>query len=243
MYDNNAGERAPLRAAEGYSDEMERVVRHGFIKKVMGILAAQLLLTAAIAYPFVANGDWGMRFVAANPWVYIVSLIMPVVILCIFICNPAMTRTYPTNYILLGAFTAFEGVMVGVLCSMYKTSSVLVVVAITAVCVAGLMAFAFQTKYDFTGMGPYLLVGLLVLCCFSFIFMFIPVSNTTHKIFAGCGALLFSFYIVYDTQLIVGGKHATCQFAVDDYVVAAINIYLDIINLFIFLLQIFGDRR
>lgn len=45
-----------------------------------------------------------------------------------------------------------------------------------------------------------------------------------------------------DTQLIIGGKHAKFQFSVDDYVFAALNLYLDIINLFLFILQIINNR-
>ena len=63
-----------------------------------------------------------------------------------------------------------------------------------------------------------------------------------QKIYAGTGALLFGGYIVYDTQLIIGGKHRN-KFAIDDYVFAAINIYLDVINEFLYLLELFGDRR
>ena len=57
------------------------------------------------------------------------------------------------------------------------------------------------------------------------------------------GCLLFSCYIVYDTQLIVGGQHKKHQFGVDDYVFAALNIYLDIINLFVYLLRLLNSRR
>lgn len=241
-----SGESAPLRGGmrdAGFSDEAEKAIRHGFVRKVFGILGCQLLLTSAIAYPFVAYGDWSREFAAKNSWLYIVSMVMSLVCLCAFMCSPGLAKDYPKNYFVLFAFTAFEGILVGFICSMYKTSSVLVVFAITCVVVFGLILFACQTKYDFTGMGPYLFVALLVLCAFSFIFVFIPVSNSTHRVFAGFGALLFSFYIVYDTQLIVGGKHATCQFEVDDYVVAAINIYVDIINLFLMLLRLFGDRN
>lgn len=63
------------------------------------------------------------------------------------------------------------------------------------------------------------------------------------KMYSGASALLFSMYIVYDVQLIVGGKHKQHQFSLDDYCFAALNIYLDIINLFLHLLRLFGERR
>ena len=68
-------------------------------------------------------------------------------------------------------------------------------------------------------------------------------SPLTHKLYAGMGAMLFSMYIVYDTQLIMGGKSRQFQYSLDDYCIAALNIYVDIIQLFLYLLQLFGDRR
>ena len=65
-----------------------------------------------------------------------------------------------------------------------------------------------------------------------------------RKLYLLAGVLIFSLYIVYDTQTIVGGEHKNLQFDMDDYVLAALVIYLDIINLFILLLQLLqGGRR
>merc|ERR1719502_2299783 len=99
------------------------------------------------------------------------------------------------------------------------------------------------TKDDFTGMGGYLMVVLMGLILTGFLCMFFPYSPIAQKLMAGVGAILFAFYIVYDTQLICGGKHQKHQFGVDDYVFAALNIYLDIINLFLYLMELFGERR
>ena len=53
------------------------------------------------------------------------------------------------------------------------------------------------------------------------------------------GALLFSFYIIYDTQIMLGGKHKY-SLSPEEYIFAALNLYLDVINLFMYLLAIFG---
>ena len=55
--------------------------------------------------------------------------------------------------------------------------------------------------------------------------------------------MLFSFYIVYDTQLIVGGKHRKIMFHIDDYVLAAVSLYLDVINLFLMILRLLNGER
>ena len=60
--------------------------------------------------------------------------------------------------------------------------------------------------------------------------------------FGVAGALIFSLYIIYDTQLMMGGKH---KYSLDpeEYVFAALNIYLDVINLFLYILMIVGGSR
>ena len=57
-------------------------------------------------------------------------------------------------------------------------------------------------------------------------------------IYACLGALVFSIYLIYDTQLVVG--KGTFSYSLDDAYLAAIQLYLDVINLFLFILQILG---
>ena len=60
--------------------------------------------------------------------------------------------------------------------------------------------------------------------------------------YASLGAFIFSMYIVYDTQLMMGGKHKY-SLSPEEYIFAALNIYLDIVNLFIYILLIFTGGR
>ena len=65
-------------------------------------------------------------------------------------------------------------------------------------------------------------------------FISVPFVNTIYSVF---GAMLFSFYIIYDTQMIIGGRHKKFSFTVDDFVVRSISLYLDIINLFLYMMK------
>ena len=56
------------------------------------------------------------------------------------------------------------------------------------------------------------------------------------------GALIFSCYLVYDTQLMMGGTHAY-SLSPEEYIFASLNLYLDIINLFMYILSIIGNSR
>ena len=93
------------------------------------------------------------------------------------------------------------------------------------------------TTTDFTGAGPYLFIFCLVLSCFGFALIFWK-NPLAQLVYSCLGAFLFSVYIIYDTQLIVGsGKY---KFSLDDAYLAAINLYLDIVNLFLHILRIIG---
>lgn len=107
--------------------------------------------------------------------------------------------------------------------------------------VIGLTIFALQTKYDFTVMGGILFVSLILLIVFSFIAIFIPGKITT-LIFSSIGALLFSFYLVYDTQMMMGGTHKY-SISPEEYIFAALALFLDIINIFIYILSIIGASK
>jgi FtsH-binding integral membrane protein len=101
----------------------------------------------------------------------------------------------------------------------------------------GLTLFAFQTKYDFTAWGAGLFVCLLVLLLFGIVAMFIPGNRIVSLVYSSLGAMLFSLYLVYDTQLMMGGTHKVA-ISPEEYIFAALNLYLDIINLFIYILSI-----
>ena len=60
--------------------------------------------------------------------------------------------------------------------------------------------------------------------------------------FGAAGALVFSLYLVYDTQLMLGGKHKYAL-SPEEYIFAALNIYLDVVQLFIYILMIVGGSR
>ena len=219
-------------------------VRHGFVRKVYGVLFAQLLITCAIAAPFVLMDEKVIRtFVRANQWLLWTSLAVSVVTMIIFACFPKLMRKTPWNYAILLVFTCTQGLFVGLICATYTVQSVLIALATVTAVTLALSLFAIQTKYDFTGMGPYLLVASIVLVIFGFILIFLPFNSVAQKVYAGIGALLFSLYLVYDTQLIVGGTHRKHQFEIDDYAMAAICLYIDIIQIFMYILTLVGDRR
>lgn len=104
--------------------------------------------------------------------------------------------------------------------------------------VVALTIFAFQTAIDFTGLCGVLFVALVILMVLGILTMFFP-SRTLKFVYAGFGALLFTVYIIYDTQMMMGGSHKH-SISPEEYVFAALNLYLDIVNLFMYILMLLG---
>ena len=137
--------------------------------------------------------------------------------------------------------TLCEAFLLGTVAAHYDADAVLIAVGITAVVVFALTIFAFQTKWDFTMMGGMLFVLVIVLFCFGIAAAIIQ-SKILSLVYASIGALIFSAYIVFDTQLMLGGKHKY-SLSPEEYIFAALNLYLDIVNLFLFILTIVGAAR
>jgi hypothetical protein len=236
---------------EVLSEISDPQVRTGFIQKVYGLLSLQLIATVLIA-ALMMNlvGDYLRENSAIGIVVLIASTIALFVSVCSFACSPDLARSFPTNYILLGVMTLAMAVLIGFTSSAYTSGSVLVVTIMTAIVVVGLTVLAVTAIVDFTGAGPYLACALMVIIGMSLVtvggsmlgYGDSEALKTVRLVISAATAILFSFYIVYDTQLIVGGKHEN-QYSVDDYVLAVISLYLDIVNLFTSLLDLFGDRR
>ena len=132
--------------------------------------------------------------------------------------------------------------MIGIIGIVYSTQALLMGGMTTLFIFSVLTIYAWQTKYDYTVYGNVLLVILFSLLLFGFIISFfnIPILQTIYSV---VGAMLFSFYIIYDTQMIVGGNHRKITFTKDDYVIASISLYVDIVNLFLFIMDIFDSRN
>jgi len=226
------------------NENMPAYIRAGFIRKVYFTLGIQLFLTFLIALPFktLLSPEWIAGHAYLGQMCSMGAMIIALGMAC---CCKNAARTYPTNYLILFSLTICIAVMVGFVTARYKSYSVLLALASTAAVFLSLTAYAIITKTDFSGMGGYLSAALTSLIGFSFVMMlfscFFAIPPFMHTLYALLGTVLFSLYIVYDTQIIVGGRDT--ELGVDEYVFAALNLYLDIINLFLLLLELMGDRE
>lgn len=116
---------------------------------------------------------------------------------------------------------------------------VLCAVALTAGVVGALTLYAFTTETDFTWLGGILFIlGAVLVICSIFVALF-P-SDAMGVLLSGLGVLILGLYLIYDTQLIAGKGGSAYQ--IDDYILAAMHLYVDIIQMFLYILQALGKK-
>ncbi|XP_017001246.2 protein lifeguard 1 [Drosophila takahashii] len=212
-------------------------IRRGFIRKVYLILLAQLITSLVVIA--VLNYNEAVRLeMANNVWFFLGALFIGIGALVILTCNEDLRRKTPGNYIILAVFTLAESLLLAVASCRYAPKEIFLAVLITTAVCLGLTLFALQTRYDFTMMGGILMSCLIILLLFGIITIFVGQGLVT-TIYSSLSALLFSVYLVYDTQLMMGGKH---RYAIspEEYIFASLNLYMDVINVFMDILQVLG---
>ncbi len=156
------------------------------------------------------------------------------------ICVRSLSRTVPTNYILLLIFTICESWLVSMVAGNYSPDIVLAAFGMTAGMTLGLTVYALTTKADFTVMWAGIWMfgfSILMFGLFAIIFQ----SEVLYMFYCVLVVVLFGFYLIIDTQLILGGKRY--ELSEDEYILGALILYIDIIIIFLYLLRIFGGSR
>jgi len=146
---------------------------------------------------------------------------------------------YPANYLLLLAFTILQSFAIASICATYQASGdgaiVLHAFVLTTFIFLSLTVFTLQTRIDFTFMGAGLFSCLTILILWGIINAIFGWHTTwLYSLF---GAILFCLFILYDTSQLI------YTYGYDDYVIASIDLYLDFLNLFLYILSLLGKRN
>jgi len=221
--------------------------RLGFVRKVYGIVSVQLLVTTLMVMlcmgplrPYLLYPEHSF------PFVLFILASVTALILCIAVaCYPDVGRRVPTNYVILSLFTLCEAYTVGYVTVFAEPLDVLLAASLALSMTLVLTIYAFTTKTDFTTWGAFLWIAGWGLLAFSLLFFFISPSTPAFTpmviVISVVSIIIYGIYLVYDTQLIMGGKRF--ELSLDDYIIAAMVIYIDIIVLFLKFLQIIQAVR
>lgn len=253
-YDGNAASRDRAATKEQIDSFLTRESRQTFISRVYAILSAQLAVTALSVFLFGVHPEWTRSMLQSSGRVMpILSLAVSTISALWIGISPRARRSSPLKWQLLALFTLGEAIMVGFISSFYQLKSVVSAMSATAAATLSITLYSFlnqNPKFDLSQWGQ----GLASLASIFVIYGLINLLERTgilpqgflrftEGIYAFFGAALFSLFLAYDTRLIVGGKHSKYQMNEKDYVWGAMSIYMDVINIFIYLLRLIGDDR
>ncbi len=218
-----------------------QVAERSFISKVYIWMGLGLLVTAITAYFVVSSG---FVYTLAQNSILFYGTIIAEFGLVIYLSSRIQkmsAEAATTSFII---YSVLNGITISLILLIYTGASIASTFMTTALTFGAMSAYGYFTKRDLTSMRSYLMMGLVGLIIASVINMFWA-NSTMYWIISYAGVLLFVGLTAYDTQKIkkigavVEGVQATQKMAI----MGALTLYLDFINLFLFMLRILGNRK
>ena len=221
----------------GFSYATAPIVRTGsdratLVRRTYTLVFVSILVTM-IGAAFGLSQPRVMQAVSAHPILMFFVMMAP-----LFLAMRARTQ-FPANIGLTLLFTFVEGIWISPILYYYgRTAPGIIPQAalLTGSTFAVLTAYVWISKRDFSAWGSFLTVGLWVLIGTSLLNIFFR-NEAASLWIAAVGVLLFSGLLIFDTWRLKN------QYGPDDYVIAAVQIYLDLLNMFLFILRLLGGRR
>lgn len=233
------------------------------MNKVYGTMSVGMLITFAAAWaisglavttdPSMAVGQLsnGVMLTGFGAAIYTSALkwvIMLAPLGFVFGLSAAINRmSSATAQLVFYAFALAMGLSISWIFISYTGFSIIQVFLITSIAFAGLSIYGYTTKRDISGMGAFLIMGVIGLIVASVFNIFLQSGAMSFAI-SVIGVLIFAGLTAYDTQKIKNdyvahAHHGDTEWLAKSAIMGALNLYLDFINMFMFLLQLLGNRE
>eukprot|EP00768_Dysnectes_brevis_P008098 gnl/Dysnectes_brevis/714_a787_2987.p1 GENE.gnl/Dysnectes_brevis/714_a787_2987~~gnl/Dysnectes_brevis/714_a787_2987.p1 ORF type:complete len:252 (+),score=66.42 gnl/Dysnectes_brevis/714_a787_2987:626-1381(+) len=236
MADPNQMQDAKI-AQELIEDQIACSVRVAFLRKVYLTLA--IMLSINVAEVFVSYSFFGGGTLQVNTDAAMTMMIAGAIGLFVFMIAAFCARkSSPINLVFL-CLTAFSmGGVISGLCLFYSIFDILAAAAATMIIVVLCTIYAFSVT-DISGIMPFIMI---ILVGYGLMWLGYPLyfsgigDGVATYFYSSLGALVFSSYLVIDTWLMVE------RYPVDEWVIATIQIYVDIVYMFLYILMLFGNN-
>lgn len=227
---------------EDLNIQINTEMRNGFIRKVYGLLSIQLFITVLVIFifqlPIIKSKIFNnIQYQKIFGSVLIFCAFFFLFLFLCLICCRDLARKVPYNYVFLSLITLCESMTCGIIAACYSFEIVLISLVLTTVATLAISIYACTTKKDFSYPRLVLMVIFSQFLVFGFLrFFFFRGFHLATLLYCLVGTVFVGFYLIYDTQLILGkfGR----SYAIDDYVFATVELYVDIIRLFLEILRI-----
>lgn len=215
-------------------------LRQYFIK-IYNYMALGLGFTGVISY-FVAKSP--TLATALNTGFMPLLLFIPMLFMAWTLPRKIATMSLPTAQLYFWSFCALMGASLSYIFLLYTGGSIARVFLITAANFGAMSLIGYTTKKDLSNLGAYLMMALIGLIIATVVNMFLQ-SPMMYYVVSWLGVLIFSALTAYDTQAIKDMYYAQDGQEITEKkaILGAFRLYLDLINMFLFLLRLFGERR
>lgn len=228
-----------------YRSPTQSLVVGQYMSKVYMWMTIGILLTGSVGMGIASSPDL-VYTIASNKilyWGLFIAQIGLVIWLSARINK--MNSVMATGLFL--AYASLTGVTLSIISLMYTQESIVSAFFTTAAGFAGLSAYGFITKRDLGPVGNFCQMGLWGLVGFSILSIFFPsmMGTTASKVYGLVGILVFAGLTAYDTQAIkaMALQSRNSEEQSKSAILGALKLYLDFINLFLFILRFSGNRR
>ena len=208
-------------------EERATLVRRTYALVLVSVIVTMAGATFGLSQPRL------LQFAAAHPFIMFLITLAPLLL------ATRRKAEFPMNIGLVMLFNFVMGVFISPTLFIYgrQQPGVIGQAAVLTIGAFGILTmYAFVSRRDFSAWGSFLIVGLWVLIGTMFLNFFFQ-NNTISLWLASVSVLLFSGLLVYDTWRLRN------FYGPDEYVGAAVQIYLDLLNMFMAILRIMGNRR
>ena len=229
-----------MSSSEAYAAGVDVGLR-AYMLRVYNYMAMGLALTGAVAFAASTSMDL-MQAIYATPLKWVVML-APLGFV-FFLSARVHAMSAQAAQLTFWLFAGVMGLSLSYIFLAYTGASIARVFFITAGTFAGMSLYGYTTKKDLSGFGSFLVMGLIGLIIASLVNLFMQ-SDALHFVISVVGVLIFTGLTAWDTQRIKSVYRASDGSAVAEKkaIMGALTLYLDFINLFIMLLQLFGNRE
>lgn len=212
-----------------------------YMLKVYNYMASGVLLTGIVA--MLVGSSPTMLNAIFNSGLHWIVALAPLAFVMVMSFGVHKMKS-STLQMIFWAFAATMGVSMAWIFAAYTGTSIARTFFITAASFGALSLYGYTTKKNLSGMGTFLFMGLIGLIIASIVNIFMA-SSMLQFVISVAGVLIFAGLTAYDTQRIKQSYYmmATGEAVAKGAIMGAVNLYLDFVNLFMFLLQFLGNRE
>jgi len=236
---------AEYQTAKNYADTSQSidVGLRAHMNKVYSLMAVAMIITGAVA--FAVGTTPALVKAIFGTWLQWVVMLAPLGVVFMFGAK-IHSMSVATAQLVFWVFAALIGLSISYIFVVYTGISIAQTFFTTAIAFAALSLYGYTTKRDLTAMGSFLFIGLVGIIVASIANWFLQ-SPVMHLAISAIGVLIFAGLTAYDTQNI---KNTYIQFRSaygEEYaekmgIMGALSLYLNFLNMFMFLLQFMGNR-